>query len=485
MTNEQILKERWKNTDSYLKNWIELYKKLNRKTQDNIQDLFNSLNIEYKDINKPISKRENDKLKRFILELQENGLLNDYFGYTARLLLNKKNITYSQMLEFMITANYIKENAELKKNNKELFYSVCKDGYEKGIKDIGKKLISFKIPILYTIMNIPLLGITADDYLYSLSLSNATELYKKTLINLQLGKELIVDNKYYKELFQKQQNRYLCINGNKTSGGIENIVENISNQAYLQAGIDTNAKECRFIAEIDKRTTKMCETLNNQIFKLNEMNVYQRYSDIDKRIITYHTKGLVVGENLPPIDNHFHWCRSTITYSIKNKNYTINKNKWLKNAKPGKGIVKKRKFAIDKYGNKYEIDGKNIYFDISEKEKNIAEWLRKKFGGNVYYNPKVDIPDDVEMSDYHWKNDSWDLKEIKENATSITRAVDNAIKQHKNQTNNIILDISKSKIKKTILLNQTEKVFSTKGREWVKNIIVIDNEELIEIYSRK
>ena len=61
---------------------------------------------------------------------------------------------------------------------------------------------------------------------------------------------------------------------------------------------------------------KMCNSLEGQVFYLNKMNTYQRYSDLDNRIVTYHTKGLVVGENLPPISNHFHWCRSDITYLV-------------------------------------------------------------------------------------------------------------------------------------------------------------------------
>lgn len=181
-------------------------------------------------------------------------------------------------------------------------------------KDI--KPMSFKLPIFYTLLNIPILNATAKSYLYALALTNANELYKKTLINLQLGKELDVDSKYYKELFIKQDNRFININGDKLSGGIVEIVENLSNLSYLQAGKDTNTEQCRFIAEIDNRTTKMCQTLNNQIFYIDKLNTYQRYSDMDKKIITYRTIGLVQGENLPPITNCFHWCRSTISYLL-------------------------------------------------------------------------------------------------------------------------------------------------------------------------
>lgn len=321
MNNEEILKTRWKNIDKYLLEYLKDYLRVNRETRDQIQNVFNEMNIEYKDINKLVSKEQKNKLNRFILKLKEKGLLTGYFGYMARLIYSKKNVTYLEMLNIMIMACYIEQNDELDEYNNLLFYKVCKDSYEQAMKDIEKikkiNPISFKIPILYTILNIPIFNTTIESYLYSLALTNSEELIKQTLINMQLDKELNVDNKMYTSLFDKQNKRYININEDKISGGITNIVENITNLSYLQAGKDTNTTECRFIAEMDKRTTQMCETLNNQIFKIDEMNVYQRYSDIDKKIVTYHTKGLIIGENLPPITNHFHWCRSTITYLLE------------------------------------------------------------------------------------------------------------------------------------------------------------------------
>lgn len=387
MTNQQILDERWKNIDKYLLQYQKNYKKVNRKMRDRIQDVFNLFSISYSEVNKPVSRSEKDRFDRFILELKEKGLLTGYFGYNARLLYARKSITYSEMLEVMIAACYIKQNKELDEYNNLLFYNSCKDSYEKGIKDIGKtkkiKPISFKMPILYTLLNIPILNATAEEYLSSLTLSNAQELYKQTLVNLQLNKELNVDNKNYKNLFLKQDNRFISVNDNKMSGGIVNITENLTNLAYLQAGKDTNTKECRFIAEIDKRTTEMCETLNNQIFKVNDMNVYQRYSETDKRIVTYHTQGLVQGENLPPINNHFHWCRSTITYQIEMSREELNKN--LMTTKEQDAIQRWESFDFYKINKKMYTKQK-----LSVEEKQLIKDLYKALNKVPYYEAKED-----------------------------------------------------------------------------------------------
>lgn len=555
MNNEQILNERWENINKYLLKYLKSYMIVNQKTKDNIQNLFNELDIEYTDINKPIPKSKKNRVNRFIQELKEKGLLKDYFGYKARLIYSKKNITYLEMLEIMLMGIYIEENKRLDEYTNLLFYEVCKDSYEKAIKDIGtKKPISFKNEILYSILNIPIFNMTVEEYLKTLALTNADEVLKKTLNNIQLGKDLDVDNKMYQELFNKLDNRLVNIKEEKISGGIENIVETLANEAYLQAGIDTNTKECRFIAITDKRTTKMCESLNNQIFKLNEMNVYQRYSDGDGRVITYHTKGLVRGENLPPINNHFHWCRSTITYQLGNevaeeirngtsianefdkeqftrykkyfgdkvpnnvedfvkmklnnpeewenlkarynemkKKYNENPNdyvdvtqEWLDNAMPNSHKVKDRQY-FEKDGIKYQVDGKNVVLDYSNKEKEVAEWLENTFGGDVYMNPRVNYPKGINTADYYWNDEYWDLKEI-QGSTSVIRAVDNSIKDYKEQTSNFIIDATCCKLDNDIIINQVKNTFNKQHklyREWVNKIIVKRDNELIKVYIKK
>ncbi len=320
MTNEEILNSRWKSVDKYLKNYLKHYKEINFKTRDSLQTIFDSIDVPYNDLNKTVPSHIKNRLNRYIDELKENNLLQGYFGYTAKLLRNRKSINYGEYLEFMILSVYIKEYYEIKDYNTDSFYRICENAYNQGIKDIRRiktvKSETFNMSIFYTLMNLPLLETTAENYLYSISLTNANDMYKQTLINLQLEKGLNVDNHFFRDVFQKQMNRYINFNGDKLSGAIVNISENLVNKSYLQAGLDNDVEQCRFISEIDNRTTKMCESLDNQLFYLNKMNIYQRYSEADKKYVTYHTNGLALGENLPPINNHFHWCRSTITYLI-------------------------------------------------------------------------------------------------------------------------------------------------------------------------
>lgn len=168
----------------------------------------------------------------------------------------------------------------------------------------------------------------------------------------------------------------------------------------------------------------------------------------------------------------------------KQINYLNVTNEWLTNAKPNSHKIKFSKYYV--YNNiKYKVDGKHIVLDYSNKEKNIALWLEKKFGGKIYILPKINYPKNIKTPDYLFRNEKWDLKTMTEKAVSKTRAVDNIIKSSKFQTDNIILDITNTTIDKSNIIKQVKKVFSTSGREWLKVIIVIDNYNLIGIYKRK
>ena len=382
MTNEEILEKRWGSIDKYLKKYVKEYNKLNTKTKDKLQDIFNSFDIEYSDINKPISKAKKDRLYRFINKLKDKGLLTGYFGYQARLLLNRKNVTYAEMLEIMIQGSYLEENKELDEINNDLFYKACETSYNQGLEEInGKTSNLFNSSKFALLLSIPILGMTISQYMESLALTNAKELYKQTLVNKQLGKDLNVDNRSYSDLFKKQRNRILDINGDKLSGGIVNITNNLSNSAFLEAGKDNNIKHCRFIAEMDKRTTDMCKSMDNMLFNIDDWNKFYRYSAVDGRDVLYTVKGLEVGINLPPITNHFHWCRSTITYLID---------------MPRSGINKKiqtfdEKLAINKWlsSDFYSINQK-MYSDLklTKEEKKLVKDLYTGLNKEPYYKSK-------------------------------------------------------------------------------------------------
>lgn len=324
MDYNKILTERWKNIDEYLKEYLKKYNKVDKKTREELQDMIDGLNINYDDLNKIVPKNKKTRLDSKIQDVISDINEDNYFFFYLFNILNKNAITYREYIEATIYLMFYKQRMTLDEFESFFIEKVIEESYTAGISDIKplkprKSFVLFTDEILYLILNIPLIYGTREDYMMSLDLLNAQELLRKIITSIQINATIDLFNGMYEAFFNKCRNKYICINEDKSSGAMENLIETYANLGYIEAGKQNGVRKCRFIAEIDKRTTKMCESLNNQIFDLDKVNTYQRYSDYDKRIVTYTTKGLVVGENLPPISNHFHWCRSTITYLIDNE----------------------------------------------------------------------------------------------------------------------------------------------------------------------
>ena len=162
------------------------------------------------------------------------------------------------------------------------------------------------------------------------------------------------------------------------------------------------------------------------------------------------------------------------------ENYIDVTEEWLNKENVKKGRVINRNYYIDKEDNKYKVDGKNVVLDYSIKEKEVAEWLITKFGGDIYMLPRVNKPDGIMTADYLYKKEYWDLKEIIGNGK---RTIDTSIKKKKNQSHNFIIDVSKSKLSNDELINQIEKIYI--NRKWINKVIVKRNEKVLFIYIKR
>ena len=151
---------------------------------------------------------------------------------------------------------------------------------------------------------------------------------------------------------------------------------------------------------------------------------------------------------------------------------------------PNKNIIIQKYYIYG--GIKYMVDNKTVIIDYSQKELEVAEWLINKFGGKVKILLKINWPENIKTPDYIFQGEKWDLKQLK-NATSKTRAVDNVIKECKNQASNFIIDISNCKISDILLIKQLEKTFGYGNykRSWIKKIILKRDNNLLKVFKRK
>lgn len=377
MDNKTILNNRWNYTDLKLKDYLRIYKKTNLKTQDNIQDIFNGIDFNYIDLNKPISNNQRKKLSRVVDEWKQLELLKGYFEYKVIEILNKRYITNQEMLSILLWGAFVKERNQLDEYEEVLFNEIGQNLYKQGIDEIKptkKKKWSLTWEYIWSMLCLPnVKGSSWITYIEALALTNAQEIERQTIIQLQQNKKPNIEDDVFKNILKKQQNRYISINDDKISGALDSQVVEIANKSLLKAGEDVGQKKLRvrFIAEIDDRTTKMCDGMNGMLFYVNDWNRFYRYSDDDKRDVLYTIKGLEVGANLPPINNHFHYCRSTITYLTEMKyNELIAEYNQLKRIIPSEVPESLEEYAKLRYNNS------NYYEEIKLKEE-IGKHYRK------------------------------------------------------------------------------------------------------------
>lgn len=84
---------------------------------------------------------------------------------------------------------------------------------------------------------------------------------------------------------------------------------------------------------------------------------------------------------------------------------------YLNQATPGKGVVENAKSVTIKGRLFYVNEVNKIIHKNNEVE--VAEWLKKIFGGEVLYLPEIQEANDVKCADYLWNGEFWDLKTLK------------------------------------------------------------------------
>lgn len=394
MDNKTILNNRWNYTDLKLKDYLRIYKKTNLKTQDNIQDIFNGIDFNYMDLNKPISNNQRKKLSRVVDEWKQLELLKGYFEYKVIEILNKRYITNQELLSILLWGAFVKERSQLDEYEEVLFTEIGQYLYKQGIDEIKptkKKKWSLTWEYIWSMLCLPnVKGSSWITYIEALALTNAQEIERQTIIQLQQNKKPNIEDDVFKNILKKQQNRYISINDDKISGALDSQVVEIANKSLLKAGEDVGQKKlrARFIAEIDDRTTKMCDGMNGMLFYVNDWNRFYRYSDDDKRDVLYTIKGLEVGANLPPINNHFHYCRSTITYLTEMKyNELIAEYNQLKRIIPSEVPESLEEYAKLRYNNSNYYEEIKLKEEIGKHYKKDLEIGEKKktLSFNSYY----------------------------------------------------------------------------------------------------
>lgn len=314
----------WKVHDNYMRQLKQLYNKTSKQTQNRLQEIFDTFNFTTENIYNIADNKTKKRINTYIEQWKEQGILksSNYFSVLANNIYKRTRVKNSEILELLIYSSYVEEQNKLEEQEKQIMYKDSNYYYQEGIKEVEKKKKLSVIPmaLFLALLDKPnYSGFNWKQYIEVTMQYNTQQIYKQVILNIQQQRNLEIDSSEFQTIINRQNNQKLNINGNKISGAADLQMIGLNNLVIVEGikSISGNDAKVKFIAVEDDKTTLMCDSLNNQEFYINKENVFDRYygeTQKDLRIERIKCQGLVLGLNLPPIQHHFHYCRSTIMY---------------------------------------------------------------------------------------------------------------------------------------------------------------------------
>lgn len=134
-------------------------------------------------------------------------------------------------------------------------------------------------------------------------------------------------------------------------------------------------------------------------------------------------------------------------------------------------------------GTVFKVDGKSVVLDPNSDEKKIAELLAEKFGKEVLFVPRVNFPQGIKTPDFQIDGEYYDLKTLQANASDTT--IYQRVKKGKGQSNNFLIDISKSRLSDETVDNQIKAVYTSKHTSFVNKLLIIKDSKIIRAVRKK
>lgn len=143
--------------------------------------------------------------------------------------------------------------------------------------------------------------------------------------------------------------------------------------------------------------------------------------------------------------------------------------------------IKKQKYFISDNGIKYNVDGKHVVLEPTEREIEVAKLLGAILGGQINIIPRINEPSGIKTPDYIINNQRFDLKEIKGNGKNVLY---DALNKQKRQANNFVFDISNTEICEKEAIRQIRSIYLSKHKRWVQILILIKNNRILKVFKR-
>lgn len=166
-------------------------------------------------------------------------------------------------------------------------------------------------------------------------------------------------------------------------------------------------------------------------------------------------------------------------------------DEWLSTANPHSHKLEFDDYFISDDGIKHPIKGKEKVHQIpkSGEEYEMALWIKSTFGGEIHLVPRITDLTNTGISthtpDFRWNGEKWDLKTPSKKGkfkNSLERFLKK--KNAKMQANRFIINYKNFPLKTdSEILDVVGKTLN--NRNWVEELIVVRNNKIIKVYSKK
>lgn len=311
---EDKIKDFWKSIDKELKKFNGRFK---YDIKQRITRIIREFNITRDNLYEYMSK---DDLSMFKSELQDSldDNMSDYLKYRIDKMLGRTKIKYWEALQILINIAYFQVLNNASKLEDEIINNTMiitnkfyqQESYEVLNQKQDFHLIPLPNYLLPHLMSTPLyLGYNWLEYKQSLADTNANKTYRKIVVGIAQSSfdeknETIM--KTYEHSFEIERKRYVS--------ALDNEIASLSSQVAMWGMEKQGVKKVMFVAVMDDKTTNICQSMDRQVFKVDDWNTYYRYErNNDEKMSKYTTYGLKIGENQPAL--HYN-CRSVL-YPIR------------------------------------------------------------------------------------------------------------------------------------------------------------------------
>lgn len=255
----------------------------------------NSIDFDFNNMYNIASQKNKNKINLYIEQWKDQGFINGYFEMLANNIYKRNRVKNSEILLLLIYEAYIEEQTRLESKELDIFNKDANYYYIQGQKETENKPTKISNKLFTDLINtVLIMGFTFKEYKDSIIKYNAEQIYKQIVQDISQSKQLDIKDDIYQNIIKKQQNAKLSINKDKISGSIDSFLISVNNKSKLEGiySYDNNAK-VKFISIHDNKTTKMCTSLDGQVFDVHDWNEFYRYSEINGRKTKYKCFGLI------------------------------------------------------------------------------------------------------------------------------------------------------------------------------------------------